>query len=503
LCVRKKYITGLLTETIMKCLLKYALAFLSLNCPYSLYAQAPDTLWTKTIGGVDWEWGRSVQQTINGGYIVTGCTYSFGNGEGDIYLLYIDATGKMQWSKTFGGADNDEGYSVQQTSDGGFIIAGKTYSYGAGSSDIILLKTDANGDSIWARTFGGTDMDEAYSVQQTMDGGYILTGITISDSTGLSDILLLKTNPNGDSLWAKTFGGNQLDIGESVQQTADSGYIIVGYTLSYGAGGDVYIIKTDINGDTIWTKIYGDVFTNYGRSVQQTTDSGYIITGYTDPYWGTTYAFLIKTDVNGDTIWTKNYHNGMGIGSFVQQTTDGGYIIAGYNWRYGFNSYDVFLIKTNAIGDTIWTKTIGGAADDGSYSIQQTNDEGYIVTGWTKSYGAGKHDVYLIKLKPESNGIEEVTNNNFVLISNPEPNPFFNRTTIRYTLQKQTDLKIDIYNLTGQKIKELFSGRQYPGSYQICWDGTGNRGEKLSSGIYFLVIKEFNSQTNRKLLLLR
>jgi hypothetical protein len=179
---------------------------------------------------------------------VAGYTDSFGAGSGDLFLIKTDANGNIIWAKTYGGTSYDEAYSVQQTSDGGYILAGLTSSFGAGS-DVFLIKTDANGNISWAKTFGGTSYDYAYSVQQTSDGGYIMAGGTSSFGAG-GDILLIKTDANGNIIWAKTYGGTYGDKAYFVQQTSDGGYIVVGWTESFGAGSvDIFLIKTDANGD--------------------------------------------------------------------------------------------------------------------------------------------------------------------------------------------------------------------------------------------------------------
>ncbi len=204
----------------------------------------------KAFGGGDDELAYSVQQTTDGGYIVAGYTRSFGAGSFDILLFKLDGSGNIQWAKTFGGSDYDWAYSVQQTTDGGYIVAGYTRSFGAGYSDFLLLKLDGSGNIQWAKTFGGSYYDEAYSVQQTTDGGYIVAGETHSFGAGSFDILLLKLDGSGNVQWAKTFGGDTIDLAYSVQQTTDGGYIVAGGTYSFGAGGyDLFILKTDANGN--------------------------------------------------------------------------------------------------------------------------------------------------------------------------------------------------------------------------------------------------------------
>ena len=219
-----------------------------------------------------------------------------------LVALFTQSAYAVAFAKTYGGTGYDHASSVQQTSDGGYIIVGTTHSFGAGDLDIFLIKTDANGDRIWAKTYGGTDRDEGYSVQQTSDGGYILAGLTESFGVGGGDIFLIKTDANGNVQWAKTYGGAYWDFASSVQQTSDGGYIIAGTTRSFGAGGyDILLIKTDANGNIIWAKTYGGASDEGASSVQQTSDGGYIVAGYTWSFSaGSSDIFLIKTDASGN-----------------------------------------------------------------------------------------------------------------------------------------------------------------------------------------------------------
>ena len=221
-----------------------------------------------------------------------------------MWLIKTDDNGNKVWDKTFGGIKQDLGYSVQQTSDGGYIIVGITaYDYHAWTGDVWLIKTDRNGNKVWDKTFGGTQYDEGRSVQQTSDGGYIITGVTFSKGKGENDVWLIKTDENGETEWDTTFGGKSYDYGYSVQQTADGGFIITGETMSKGKGEfDVWLIKTDENGKTEWDRTFGGTEYEYGYSVRQTTDSGYIVTGVTTSFGHANYFYdmwLIKTDSEG------------------------------------------------------------------------------------------------------------------------------------------------------------------------------------------------------------
>ena len=373
------------------------------------FAQAPDTLWTKRYGGGLDDLGNSVQQTNDLGYIIAGIG-SFGAGNNDIWLIKTDINGDTMWTKIYGGTGRDEGYSVQQTNDFGYIIAGYTQSYGAGMRDFYLIKTDSLGDSLWTKTYGGTARDEGYSVQQTMDFGYIIAGRTQSFGAGNWDIYLIKTDSLGNPEWDTTFGGTGYDGGESVQQTNDYGYIIVGTTQSYGAGlDDIYLIKTDSLGNLEWDTIFGGTGYDRGYSVQQTWDLGYIIAGEAE-YYGTgddADVYLIKTDSLGNLEWDATFGDTLvgDAGYSVQQTNDLGYIIAGTTGSFGTNN-DSWLIKTDSLGNLEWDATFGGLGHDEGYAVQQTNDFGYIIAGYTEFSG---NDVYLIKVEALFTDVHPIT----------------------------------------------------------------------------------------------
>ena len=242
----------------------------------------PVTEWERTFGGAEYDFCDSVQQTSDGGYILAGETSSYGTGDyPDVYLIKTDASGILEWQKTFGGSNADPAYSVQQTSDGGYIVAGETSSYGSGDDDVYLIKTDASGILEWQKTFGGIDADWANSVQQTSDGGYIIGGCTWSFGAGESDAWLIKTDADGRLEWQKTYGEYNWDGAEYCQQTSDGGYMIAGRTSSFGASDqDGYLVKTDDSGSLEWQKTFGGSGWDAFWSGQQTSDGGYILAGW-------------------------------------------------------------------------------------------------------------------------------------------------------------------------------------------------------------------------------
>jgi hypothetical protein len=361
----------------------------------------------KTYGGNAIEEAITVQQTIDGGYIIGGNSNSWGGGGNDIYIVKTDDKGDLLWSKTFGSTGNDYTYSVRQTKDGGYIIGGTTSSFGAGGYDFYLVKTDASGNLLWNKTFGGSGNEYAYLVQQTSDGGYIIAGNTNSFGAGGDDFYLVKTDVNGNLSWSKTYGGSGNDWAYSVKQASDGGYIIAGTTFSFGAGNnDFYLVRTDGSGNLLWNKTYGGTGRDFARSVEQTSDGGFIIGGNTTSFGITGMNdYLVKTDASGDLSWNSTFGGTVGEVAFsVQQTRDGGFMIAGYtqSFRPGLLC-DYYLVKTDVNGNLSWSNSYGGTLNNYGYFAQQTTDGGYIFAGITTSFGAGSRDFYLIKTDESGN----------------------------------------------------------------------------------------------------
>ncbi len=382
--------------------------------------EAPYEEWNRSFGGI---YGRfagmngdnvwSVQQTSDDGYILGGKMAQSPWAE----LIKIDVNGNEQWNKTFG----DFGYipSGLHFHDGGYIFVGFRQ---IDRSPTMLVKTDVNGNQQWSRKFGGTSDYSVNSVRNTLDGGYILAGMKWSTGTGgdSRDAILVKTNSNGSEQWRKTFGLDGVITPSFVRETPDGGYILTGIT---DWDDDIrideaWLLKTDSNGTEQWNKTIGRTGYDSVNSIHNTLDGGYILAGWTLSYGTGGDAWLLKIDANGNEKWNRTF----GLDGFdsvysVEQTSDGGYVLAGqidkaknpdFKGQILYENYDAWLFKTDANGNLEWTKTIGGLKKDNANFVQQTYDGGYVIAGTTESDSSGGSESWMVKVRGEPEGTKNI-----------------------------------------------------------------------------------------------
>lgn len=469
---------------------------------------AQDITFMKTIGSPADDVGYSVQPIADGGYILCGWTYKSAESNSDVYLVRFNSFGDTLWTKTFGGVYNDRGLSIGLTSDNGYIITGDYEHLGSETKDIYLIRTDSNGDTLWTKTFGGTFNDIGRSVQQTSDGGFIIAGESFILGPQLTNAYMIKTDADGNEQWSNNFGrfSGFNDYSYSVQQTLDGGYVLAGYSQATTGFYDVYLVKTDANGDSAWTKTYGGVSFDFGLSVQETSDNGFIIAGSSlsfGPFPENVY--LIKTDAAGDILWSKTIGGSNSeIGYSVKQTTDGGYIVTGVTTDLSSGDNDVYLVKTDANGDSVWTKTFGGNGNEQGYEVNQTADNGFIITGQANSFGTGGSDVFLIKTDSDGNLLTVGLDNSAkhipqaISLFQNYPNPFNPKTSIAFSIPITSDVLLKIYDLTGREIDELVNGTLTAGEYTVDWHA-----QHLPSGVYLYRLTAGEFSQTRKLTLLK
>jgi parallel beta-helix repeat protein len=310
--------------------------------------------WNRTYGGTNnYDELYGLVQTNDGGYVLVGYT-NYPNGGLDAWLVKTDASGTMQWNQTYGGADSDMAFALVETTDGGYALAGMTLSFGVGNGDFWLVKIDANGGMQWNKTYGGTGGDQAYALVQTADGGYALAGYTRYLGGNDRDFWLVKTDSYGNAQWNRTYGGTNVDSAEALVETTDGGYALAGWTDSFGAGGwDAWLVKTDASGTMQWNQSYGGADIDEALALVETTDGGYALAGYTcSSGAGGPDAWLVRTDANGIEQWNQTYGGTDSDYAWaLVQTADGGYALAGETWSFGAGDADAWLVKIDASGN--------------------------------------------------------------------------------------------------------------------------------------------------------
>ena len=369
------------------------------------YASEEILTWDKTFGGIEADMANSIIQTKDGGYAVAGYTWSKGAGRQDFWVIKLYEDGSKEWDRTFGGSEADVIYSIIQTKDEGYAVAGKTKSIASGVKAWVI-KLNKRGNKIWDNTFAKRTDDEIFSIIQTKDGGYAVCGYTGAKDWGEVDCWVIKLDETVNIVWDKIFGGIGWDETNSILQTEDGSYIVFGFVQSKNKGReDAWIAKLDENGEIIWDKAFGGSQNDEVFSGIKTADGGYAVCGYTESKGAGGYdAWIAKLDENGEMVWDKAFGGiEAEVANSIIQTRDGGYALAGYTWSKGAGREDAWVIKLDENGEVVWDKTFGGSDEDVARCIIQAEDGGYVLAGYTESKGAGRYDAWVIKLDEKGN----------------------------------------------------------------------------------------------------
>jgi len=376
--------------------------FSMLIIPQPTSAQLNDE-WKKSYGGSGKDIAKSVIFTDDGGLLIAGYTRSFG--EGKLYNFHIVKTnnnGYTEWRRTYGGKFDDEAEDIIQTKDGGFAIAGSSESFqGRAQYDFYMIKTDSKGRKQWDFGDGGNYDEKCYSIIQTDDGGYLLAGSTITYGARGTDFWVVKVDSGGNKSWSKAYGGDGDDICRSVIKTGDGNYLLAGYTDSFGDPGQgSYLVKIDKEGEKIWDRASGGTFDDYAYDVILTEDGGFVYVGSTTSYGAGEESFwLVKTDPEGHEEWNYSSDGSYDeVAYSVVETDDGNYLMGGYTSSYGQGGRDFWAVEVNDKGEEVSKKTFGSGGDEIAYSIARSDNGKYALAGYTESYGAGQSDFWVVKI---------------------------------------------------------------------------------------------------------
>lgn len=359
------------------------------------------TTFQKIYSGIDVDYFNDVVPTNDGGYLIAGSTWSSGAGGYDILVLKTDSMGNLQWAKTYGTIDDEMGEDIVKTFANDFIIMGYHLSVINPNGEIILTKIDGSGNLIWSKIYGGINGGGYGSIgrnscDETSDSGYVVTGAT--SGTNDNDLLLFKTDQSGNLMWTKSYKVTGEDGGVSVIKTVDGNIVVVGHA---GYDFDIVLFKVDNSGNLIWSKLYGGLMDDWATAMIENNNGDLIISGGTRSFTNDDDFYLMKTDSNGSLNTFKVFRGSSGENcNHVQQTQDKGYILTGSTSSFGIGvptSTNAFLLKTDSSFNFKWFSAFGGVLEDYGYSAFETNDKGYVLAGFTNSFGLSNYDMYLMK----------------------------------------------------------------------------------------------------------
>lgn len=491
------------------------------------FAQSPEIEWQKSLGGTGKDVLQSIEKTNDGGFIVAGYSNSnngdvTGNhGEFDYWVAKLTNNGIIVWQKSLGGSGEDIANSVIQTSDGGYIVSGQSYSDNGditdnhGGIDYWIVKLDASGNLVWQKSLGGSSLDYGREIQETIDGGFIMIGLSLSNNGDVTgnhgdyDYWVVKMDGSGEIVWQNALGGSSVEQALSIRQTTDGGYVIAGssrsvdgdVTLNHGSD-DCWIVKLDPSGNLSWEKSFGGFSEDFAYSIQQTSEGGYVFAGFSSSWNGDITGnhggrdvWIVKIDVVGNLIWQKSFGGTQNdIAMDIKNTLDGKYIITGYSNSINGDvtenngEEDFWVIKIDTSGNIIWQKSFGGSGSDQAFCLEQAPDGGFILAGGSGSNDGnvsgnhGNKDGWLLKLLPESlsSAGVELTDHYFFY-----PNPGSSFITIQNKNSLLTGFDYKIMDTQGRTVKEgssVFNER-----IQV---------ESLKTGYYFLKIITGNNGTS-------
>jgi len=440
----------------------------------------------------------SIKETTDGGYLIVGATQPVDQNYPQILAVKTDNYGKPQWIKTYGGNYNDIAYDAIELQDG-YIIIGSSDSYGSGSYDVFIMKIDKNGNLIWNKSFQTYYDENAYKIIPSPDNNFIICGDTKNTPDRSSNALVMKVNSNGDILWKKNYGDSGGEIANDIVLTPDkTSYVLTGVYSNPSTGKmDVLLIKIDTSGNIIWNKKIGGPEDDLGSSIDATTDGGFIVSGYTASYGnGGRDAMLIKLDASGNIQWLKTFgtsHNDSF--SDVIRTSNDEFIATGYINEYfslQFIYNNIFILKTDQNGNLIWQTQFGGPTDDLGLKVIPTNPNGYLILGVTSSF-APRSKIYLIKVNEEGKltNVQTPPPPTIFTLNQNYPNPFNSETIINFSIEKKSIISLKIYDILGRLVHTLLNYEpKEPGYYSLSFNA-----QNLPSGVYIYKLNAIDPNT--------
>ena len=469
--------------------------FLLLLIPSLVFAQV-DSLWSQTYGSALEEECNAMCITPDGGFLLAGITYSDApNYYSRAWAVRTDSEGDTLWTRIYGG-DTWYGFlSVKPTSDGGFILTGDQFDSDV-DEESWILKLNGDGDSLWS-AFYVWDLDHAPDAVETPDGGFLVTSVCFCSGEGTSPAFLIRLSASGEVIHYGFYHDNWTSRwNRSLTLASDGGCIVTG-AISHG-NGNFWLMKTDDNGDSVWTRSYGTQGSEWGYSVCQDFDGGYLIAGLRRIELSGDIIWVVNTNVNGDSLWSRtlgdcDWYSDVSIAP----TPDGSFLITATSDSSTGHARDFLLVKISADGDSLWSRTFGANDDEYCTSIAATTDGGYVIGGYTYSFGMGGADFWLLKTTPELAVDDVILPPSSFNLSN-YPNPFNANTTISFDLPRASHVTLNVFDLTGRSVTTLSDQMMPAGVHHVNFDAAA-----LPSGIYIYRLTSGDVTQSRKLVLLK
>lgn len=363
----------------------------------------PDTLWTRQFGGMEANFGRSVVQTHDGGFIIGG--YSNRSGQSsDVHLTKINPTGNLQWERFAGGSEAEECYMVRQTADGGFIAAGTTLSSGAGANDMYAVRTGAQGDTLWTRAFGWATSERAYAVAELSDGGFVFAGSTYTGQFYM--IVLIRVAAGGDTLWTKRLSATASQEAYGVIPTADGGMVVGGSTRATGAGGwDFYLTKINSGGQVLWERTYGTAADEICTAARPADGGGFILCGSTAA-GADRDVYAVRVDADGAPRWARAYaRSGLNAALSVTHLANNDFMLVGYSAAVS-GMEDLYVVSLRGTdGDTLQTRVIAIPGNTVvGYDITRSGANGFIVCGTLRNTETANRNILVAQFGADTSG---------------------------------------------------------------------------------------------------
>jgi hypothetical protein len=380
------------------------LTVLSLTAQSTALAQAPTPLWYRIYGGLDTDRFYSFVEVSTGGFALAGYSDSSYDGE-DVWFVRTDTNGVMLWSRSYDFDGNeDRGETIVEVSSGGFAILGNAWN-ATNMNDAWLIRTDTDGAHLWNRTYGTTDWDNAESLIEVSGGGFAFAGMTLSyDVLGGGDIWLVRLDANGNILWNKTYDTPTHDYGYELVEVSTGGFAIAGaYNASWPYWSDVWLLRTDANGNHLWNKTFNPGIVNSeeeASTLVEVSTGGFALAGYTNAS-GYDNVWIIRTDASGNSLWSKSFGGAYDCYCYDIIEYEGGFALSGGTWVSGSSRSDLLLARFDSEGDLIWSTTWGGSHTDRGYSLLMTSLYELVVCGYTRSYSSGDSDALLLRFASE------------------------------------------------------------------------------------------------------